>query len=66
VVTPGGTSNIHKMFHFCSGSFEHIAGYRGLSVVYAGFRLLTIVVLDEADEVLHITPQERIQRRKVG
>ena len=44
-------------------TFEHTEDYRGHSAIYVGFHLLTTVVLDEADEVLRITPYESIQRR---
>jgi hypothetical protein len=57
MVKPSGTTNIHKIFRVLFGSFVHITGYRGHSVSYAVFHLLTVVVFDEADDVLHTNPQ---------
>ena len=48
--------NVQTIFDFCPRVLKHVMGYRIHSVLYAGFRLLKVIVFGVVDEVITITP----------
>jgi hypothetical protein len=57
----GGTTNIRTIFDLVQRCLKHIWCYRSHSVPYAGFQVLKVIDLNLVDNVLHITPQAKIQ-----
>jgi hypothetical protein len=55
----GGTTNIQTIFHLVPRCLKLVWCYRGHSVPYTGFQVLTVVDLNLVDNVLHITSQEQ-------
>jgi hypothetical protein len=58
----GGTTNIQTIFELVPRCLKHVWCYRSHSIPYAGFQVLNVIDLNLVDNVLHITPQEKIQR----
>jgi hypothetical protein len=56
VGTPDDTKNVKTIFDFCPRVLKHVMGYRSHSVLYAGFRLLKVIVFDVVDDVIRLTP----------
>jgi hypothetical protein len=54
----GGTKSIRTIFDLVPRCLKHVWCYRSHSVPYAS---LKVVHLNLVDNVLHITPQEKIQ-----
>jgi hypothetical protein len=58
----GGTTNIETIFDLVLRCLKHVWCYRSHSVPYSDFQILKVVDLNLVDNVLHITPQEKIRR----
>jgi hypothetical protein len=57
----GGTTNIQMIFDLVPRCLKHVWCYRSHSNSYAVLQVLKVVDLNLVDNVLHITPQEKIQ-----
>jgi hypothetical protein len=57
----GGATNIQTIFDLVPFCLKHVWCYRNHSIPYAGSQVSKVVDLNLVDNVLHITPQEKIQ-----
>jgi hypothetical protein len=54
-------TNIQMIFDLIPRCLKNVWYYSSYGVPYAGFQVLKVVDLNLVDNVLHITPQEKIQ-----